>query len=412
VTVLACINLRLTHSSACTRRHYELRSSYSNTVTSKLVRQRATLPAWVLACIDSPRSSRTPAQRYPMLVISPRWHPLHPPLTVPFPCALQAQYCSAECQRAHWKRGGHKAFCDGMKAACAFISAAEQRAAAAAASSAEQGGSCIICLESDPPPIQSGCACRGDAGLAHVACRILVADHAQQSSGKLEWGTYISCGTCKQTFGGAMGLGMACALWRRAQRLPETHHERRVAAASLGNVFSLNRMGAEAESILRYLLAVATRNPGRGVDSENVLAASADLATALACQGKNAEAEPILRRCHAQIVCLHGPDSVATIMAAFSLGGCLANQSKHDEALPIFQTCLAAWKRTEGSESSLALLCASAMADTLVALQRFDEAEPVYSEILPIMKRVLGPDHCVTLQTVERIAMSGLHADA
>jgi hypothetical protein len=31
---------------------------------------------------------------------------------------------------------------------------------------------CIICLDSDPPPIQSGCACRSDSGLAHVDCLI------------------------------------------------------------------------------------------------------------------------------------------------------------------------------------------------------------------------------------------------
>ena len=34
--------------------------------------------------------------------------------------------------------------------------------------SCSNGESCIICLDSDPPPIQSGCGCRGDAGLAHA----------------------------------------------------------------------------------------------------------------------------------------------------------------------------------------------------------------------------------------------------
>ena len=33
-------------------------------------------------------------------------------------------------------------------------------------------GECVICLTDDPPPVQSGCACRGDAGLAHAACLI------------------------------------------------------------------------------------------------------------------------------------------------------------------------------------------------------------------------------------------------
>jgi hypothetical protein len=34
----------------------------------------------------------------------------------------------------------------------------------------QSGGTCIICLDTDPPPIQSRCACRGEVGLAHVAC--------------------------------------------------------------------------------------------------------------------------------------------------------------------------------------------------------------------------------------------------
>ena len=35
---------------------------------------------------------------------------------------------------------------------------------------AADGGACITCLDASPPPIQSGCACRGDSGLAHIAC--------------------------------------------------------------------------------------------------------------------------------------------------------------------------------------------------------------------------------------------------
>ena len=36
-------------------------------------------------------------------------------------------------------------------------------------------GACIICLDTSPPPIQSGCACRGDSGLAHIACLVRAA---------------------------------------------------------------------------------------------------------------------------------------------------------------------------------------------------------------------------------------------
>ncbi len=36
---------------------------------------------------------------------------------------------------------------------------------------------CIICLDSNPPPVQCGCACRGDMGLAHIGCIIRSAEY-------------------------------------------------------------------------------------------------------------------------------------------------------------------------------------------------------------------------------------------
>ena len=43
---------------------------------------------------------------------------------------------------------------------------------------------CIICLDSDPPPIQCGCACRSDGGLAHVECLIEKAEAQRPHRGK------------------------------------------------------------------------------------------------------------------------------------------------------------------------------------------------------------------------------------
>ena len=67
----------------------------------------------------------------------------------------RAQYCS---QKKHWSHGGHKEAC-------------------------VEPPSYTICLDGgdDPEPIQCGCGCRGDAGLAHVACRAEVA--ARKSAG-------------------------------------------------------------------------------------------------------------------------------------------------------------------------------------------------------------------------------------
>ncbi len=71
------------------------------------------------------------------------------------------------------------------------------------------GGACIICLETSPPPIQSGCACRGDSGLAHIACLVQAAASQQAQRN----GVWRLCQTCKQDYTGAMQTGLAEA-WR------------------------------------------------------------------------------------------------------------------------------------------------------------------------------------------------------
>jgi hypothetical protein len=83
-------------------------------------------------------------------------------------------------------------------------------------SSAAADSDCIICLDSDPPPIQSGCACRGDGGLAHVGCLTEKAVSQQAYRGNEVW---WKCQTCGQTFTGAVRFGLAAewctmARWR------------------------------------------------------------------------------------------------------------------------------------------------------------------------------------------------------
>jgi hypothetical protein len=92
---------------------------------------------------------------------------------------LQVKYCSPECQRAQWNLNGHKIACKGYQAGRSARAVAAECAATAVADAAGEDGDCIICLTSDPRPIQSGCGCRGDAGLAHIECRIEAAVYAR-----------------------------------------------------------------------------------------------------------------------------------------------------------------------------------------------------------------------------------------
>jgi hypothetical protein len=71
---------------------------------------------------------------------------------------------------------------------------------------AGETGECTICLNTSPPPIQSGCACRGDGGLAHIVCRVHAAESQQAQRGNTVW---WECQTCEQDHTGAMRTGLA-----------------------------------------------------------------------------------------------------------------------------------------------------------------------------------------------------------
>ena len=115
---------------------------------------------------------------------------------------------------------------------------------------------CIICYASDPPPIQSGCACRSDSGLAHVDCLIAKAVSQQAyRGGKVWW----ECQTCEQGFTGAMQTGLGEAWWSRASHEAEESDERLCAASNLAECRRSDGQYADAELIIREVLGVRRR---------------------------------------------------------------------------------------------------------------------------------------------------------
>jgi hypothetical protein len=86
-------------------------------------------------------------------------------------------YCSAACWPEGAMKGPHRGphKKSSTTAGCAPM--------AAEPGGGSWAGACIICLSNgDPLPIQSGCACRGDAGLAHVECRAEAAAHCLEAA--------------------------------------------------------------------------------------------------------------------------------------------------------------------------------------------------------------------------------------
>ena len=127
---------------------------------------------------------------------------------------------------------------------------------------ATDAGACIICLDASPPPIQSGCACRGDGGLAHVDCLVQLAASQQAHRGNLVW---WRCQTCEQDFTGAMQVGLAEAWRSRVSGQSAESRERLDAEGNLADALLHHGKYAQAERLLRDLHAVRMRVLGRSI---------------------------------------------------------------------------------------------------------------------------------------------------
>jgi hypothetical protein len=234
----------------------------------------------------------------------------------------EVYYCARACQKNHWKRGGHKLECaelqakqkavllgkheadpalatdgdgdggaavagnggggggvsDGRLAATLGGSAPVTPAVSAAQSETRQA--CPICLEDDKDVIPLGCGCRGDAGGAHLACKIEAAEHASRPmmvtdgpATQLKLSTWAECSICAQEYTGAMGLGMFEQLSKFVtdRGIPGDHPfkldiDRRVAS-------QLRRNGrlTEAEAVHRSVLRVQKLQYSRNHSPDSVL---------------------------------------------------------------------------------------------------------------------------------------------
>jgi tetratricopeptide (TPR) repeat protein len=321
-------------------------------------------------------------------------------------------YCCAACQKVHWKQGGHKQECKKHAAQARPAGVVTVGASAAVGGGGSCEGSCIICLDGDPRPIQSGCACRGDAGLAHVECRAEDAAHRMISKGDFEG--WWKCGTCGQRFTGAMQLGLACAWWSTAQRLPEEDGQRLGAAGNLASAFAQQGNYAGAETLYRQGLAIERRV--LGPEHPSTLVTAGNLAASLDRQGKYAEAETMYREVLVVRRRVLGPEHPSTLMTAGNLANALNAQGKYAEAETLNREVLVVQRRVLGPEHPDTLWTTGTLAISLDEQGKHAEAETMYREVLMVQRRVLGPEHPDTLVTAGNLAATlndqGKHAEA
>ena len=273
---------------------------------------------------------------------------------------------------------------------------------------------CSICLESDPPPIQSGCACRGDAGLAHAACRAQAA-----VQGPRGFNAWRECQTCKQRFTGAMERELAEAWCARTSELAETSTERRAARGSLA--ISLSAFGELAESRRVTISVHAASREALGDDHPSTLVHAFNLGFARLVQdgdprtfarfghggdGHVTDAERIFREIMRAARDMHDEHERAyfTLAGQTGLGACHLGRGEHDKGARALSAAHEGQLRLLGANNELTVATAY-----LLATARAISGAPMVRELKETVRtqsRTLGPDHPDTLATRTLLAHS------
>jgi len=322
----------------------------------------------------------------------------------------RARYCSAACQRQHWKI--HKKVCTAPV-------------------------DCVICMDCEgfPLPIQTGCACRGEAAWAHVACKAQVAERHGPGRFNKAWGV---CLTCKQHYTGMFHLRLAREGLRRfaGSRPPEdgdrlsaqdsvagalcdmgrskealammreglTVRERVFGKDNPATMYSAHNVAVmlnldnvqEAETLARSLLARHRAHPNFGEEHEQTLSTATLLAQCLGAQGKHAEAADLQRATLATQRRVLGEDHLRTMVTARGLGKTLGILGKHDEAVALLRDTRATTRRVLGRDHERTLWAALFLGAALVRHPNAGdtaEGRALITEALARARHVLGPGH-------------------
>jgi tetratricopeptide (TPR) repeat protein len=260
---------------------------------------------------------------------------------------------------------------------------------------------CIVCLdsESDPPPIQAGCACRSDTGLVHVACAVACAKAMHKKHGHDAW---RRCGTCKQAFTGAVQLALGLAWWRHASAMSPCT-ERTLAASNLAECYRVSGEYAKAEGLAHRALATWGKTSR---DSHCLIRALINLARIFCDQGKHLHAARIETRIFLASRRIYGGEHNDTLVALSNLAISLTHLKRHATAEHIQRRVVEVQQRLLGEESSEVLRQRTNLAATLARQGKFDEADTIARAVIETERRSLGSEHPTTLTSQSNLAVS------
>ena len=279
--------------------------------------------------------------------------------------------------------------------------------------------SCYICLEdgadSNNQPLLRNCACRGDAGWAHVACLAEFAatkiTEAQRNNGFSNSITIASfwekCPLCKTSYMQYMGVAMAEAFVKQYKHLPDTHALRYSSLYSLGCNRHHNGDQDGALGLFVRLQETCDILTSEGIDVRRVEANNLGMIGAVSVQ-KNQfnDALVLLERQRELCVAVDGPNSQdvqdCNDMIAAVKERIRMEEGGHQNGDPAAELVAARQNfkecREETTEPEKRFGSYLSLIFALRNVQKYQECMEISDELLAKSRQTLGPDHPDTLR--------------
>ena len=255
---------------------------------------------------------------------------------------------------------------------------------------------CYICFDADVNVISLGCACRGAAGGAHVACMVLAAAQFERKTCGTSW---AKCTLCYQKYGGKMRMRLAAEGVRRVQHLPETEPMWLFGHEILADALQDNCNHREAERLYRRVLL--RQQAVFGVDHAKTLGTMHKLAGCLYSQSKLTESIMLCRTILRvqQEVFGHDEEHPNILGTKSSLASVLRRNGQIEEAESMFRATLKTMRAVLPENDVFILNTMNSFSGLLRDTKQYAEAEAMLRELNAVERQVFGPEHQRTLRS-------------
>ena len=161
--------------------------------------------------------------------------------------------------------------------------------------------------------------------------------------------------------------------------------------SNLAALYYAQGRNEEAEPLLREALQL--QREALGPRHPSTLTSMAILANLYHAQGRDGEAEPLLREALQLQRETLGPGHPITLTIMGSLAVLYQAQGRYGEAEPLYREALQLQRETLGPRHPSTLASMSGLASLYQKQGRYDEAEPLHREALKGIQAALGPAH-------------------